>query len=269
MFLSFLPLSIVFPSIDPIIFSIGPVSIRWYALSYVAGILIGWWYLGILRKKSPDAISQKAYDDIIVWIILGVLLGGRLGYVLFYNLGHYLSNPSQIIAIWNGGMSFHGGLIGVILAIYLLCRFYRLKFWPVVDLLACVGPIGLFLGRIANFINAELYGRVSDVPWAVVFPNEPFARHPSQLYEAGLEGVILFLIMTFFAFRSDLIKKPGALSGMFLVGYSAFRSFIEMFREPDSQLGFLFSHTTMGQLLSLPMFVLGLYLLFRPVQRKS
>lgn len=277
---------IPFPDIDPVMVSIGKLSIRWYAVSYVVGIFLGWWLIGKLDKNPPKKFAQKAYDDLIVWGILGILLGGRLGYVLFYNAGYYFSRPLEIIAVWNGGMSFHGGLIGVLISIYIMCRYYKKKFdsalskedaeklktkgydrpmnyLSVMDMLAVVAPIGLFFGRLANFVNGELYGRETDVPWAVIFPGDPFARHPSQLYEAGLEGIILFLIMIFLFYKTALRSKPGALGGAFLAGYAVSRFLIEFVREPDEQIGFLFGTITMGQILCIPMFLIGLYLIFR------
>lgn len=269
MLISTATLSIIFPAIDPVIVQAGPLAIRWYALAYVAGILIGWWYIGKLDRKKPKALSQAAYDDFIIWAILGILLGGRLGYVLFYNPDFFFSNPAEIIAVWKGGMSFHGGLAGSVAAIYLMCRRYKLKFWPVADIVCCMAPIGLFLGRIANFINAELYGRITDVPWGVIFPGDPFARHPSQIYEALTEGFLLFCIMFFFAFYTKSQTKSGKLSGIFLIGYSIFRIFSELFREPDIQLGFIVGNVTMGQILSIPMLLFGIYLIVTAKPRKA
>ena len=257
-------LAIVFPAIDPVAFSAGPFSIHWYALSYVAGILIGWWYLHRLNSIPPYALTEKALDDIILWIVIGIILGGRLGYVFFYNSDYYFSNPQDILKVWNGGMSFHGGLIGVILAIYLLAKKHRLEFWRVIDLVACVTPIGLALGRIANFINGELYGRVTDVSWGVVFPGQEEARHPSQLYESFLEGFILLVIMALLVFFTNSRDKPGTLSGYFLIFYSLFRFSMEIFREPDAHIGFLQFGFTMGQLLCIPMMLFGIYLVLRP-----
>ncbi len=259
---------IPFPDIDPVLFSVGGLDIRWYALSYVVGIFLGWWYLGRLDRREPKVMSQKAYDDFIIWAVLGIMVGGRLGYVLFYGLEFFLKNPSQILAVWNGGMSFHGGLLGAMVAAWLMCRRYKMRFLSFMDLCACVTPIGLFFGRIANFINGELYGRPTDVPWAVIFPDDPFARHPSQLYEAGLEGILLFFIMLI-AFRSKLRDKTGALSGVFLIGYSISRMFVELYREPDEHIGFLFGSLTMGQLLSIPMILGGIWLILRKNVTKS
>jgi len=261
-------LSITFPMIDPVLVEIGPLAIRWYALSYVAGILLGWWYIGKLDKKTQIFV-QKAYDDFIIWAIFGILLGGRLGYVLFYNLPYYSSNPSEILAVWKGGMSFHGGLIGVIISIYLMCRTYKMSFLKTTDLICCAAPIGIFFGRIANFVNAELYGRITDVSWGVVFPGEVFARHPSQLYEALLEGLVLFLIMFFLVTKTHSRERAGFLSGFFLVGYSFFRASVELFREPDPQLGFIFSDITMGQMLSIPMFLIGVVLMARAARKEN
>jgi phosphatidylglycerol:prolipoprotein diacylglycerol transferase len=264
-----MPLS--FPIIDPIAIAIGPIAIRWYALAYVAGLLGGWFYAkrlaaraelwGPLRRPKPTDV-----DDLIVWVALGVVLGGRVGYVLFYNLGTYLSHPSEIFAIWRGGMSFHGGFLGAILAIVLFARSRSLNPLAMLDMAAVVTPIGLFFGRIANFINGELWGRPApDFPYAVVFPHAgPEPRHPSQLYEALGEGLILFIIMAF-AVRRFGFRRPGLLGGIFVLGYAVARIVCEFFREPDQQLGFLFGSSvqalsggiTMGMLLSIPMALVG------------
>jgi phosphatidylglycerol:prolipoprotein diacylglycerol transferase len=257
--------ALVFPNISPELVSFGPFVIRWYALSYVAGILLGWVLVHRLNRLPPPVLTQKALDDIIIWAIFGIILGGRTGYVLFYNLPFYLDNPSDILKIWHGGMSFHGGLIGVILAIWLFSRRYGLQFWRVIDLMAVATPIGLGLGRIANFINAELFGHPTDVPWAVIFPTDPLGlpRHPSQLYEALLEGALLLAIMLFFVRKDSIRGKPGRLSGIFLIGYGCMRAFVELFRMPDIQLGYLAGYFTMGQILCLPMVLFGIYLLLR------
>ncbi len=265
--------AIAFPNIDPVIFAIGPFAIRWYALAFIAGLLIGIKYLGAfvakpphaMDQKPPHAMSQKNVDDFLVWLTLGVVLGGRLGYITFYNAELYLANPIAILKVWQGGMSFHGGLIGVIVAIILFCRHRKLSYWEVGDAVACATPIGLFFGRIANFINGELFGRISDVPWAMVFPHGgALPRHPSQLYEAGLEGLALFILLYVLSKNEDLRQKPGFLSGVFMIGYAAARGFVELFRQPDAHIGFLFGNFTMGQLLSVPLVALGLYLIFRP-----
>ena len=258
--------AIPFPAIDPVLISIGPLAIRWYSLAYIAGILIGWRYIVGLAKQKPGVIDNAAIDDLIVWLVFGIILGGRLGYVLFYKPGYYLANPIEALYVWQGGMSFHGGAIGVILALAIFSRKRGVAMLPLADLVACAAPIGLFFGRIANFINGELFGRPSDVAWAVVFPrggNEP--RHPSQLYESFLEGLVLFLILAALWRFTRLRDRPGALGGAFLVGYGVFRVIVEQFREPDAHLGFLIAGATMGQLLSLPLVVVGVWLLARKV----
>ena len=258
--------AIPFPAIDPVLISIGPLAIRWYSLAYIAGILIGWRYIVGLAKQKPGVIDNAAIDDLIVWLVFGIILGGRLGYVLFYKPGYYLANPIEALYVWQGGMSFHGGAIGVILALAIFSRKRGVALLPLADLVACAAPIGLFFGRIANFINGELFGRPSDVAWAVVFPrggNEP--RHPSQLYESFLEGLVLFLILAALWRFTRLRDRPGALGGAFLVGYGVFRVIVEQFREPDAHLGFLIAGATMGQLLSLPLVVVGVWLLARKV----
>ncbi|MCD6035868.1 MAG: lgt [Rickettsiales bacterium] len=263
-------MAIGFPDIDPIIVSFGPFAIRWYALAYVVGILGGWWYIGKLNRREPQILSAKQFDDIMLWAVFGIILGGRLGYVLFYQPAYFLSNPIEILQMWHGGMSFHGGLIGTILATYLFSRKNKLAFWSVVDLLACATPLGLGLGRLANFINGELYGRATDVAWAVMFPMGGFIpRHPSQLYEAFLEGVVLFSLLAWLALKTRARMQPGFISGVFLVGYATARMIVECFREPDEQLGFLLGgNVTMGQLLSLPMLLFGIYLMQRAMRMK-
>jgi phosphatidylglycerol---prolipoprotein diacylglyceryl transferase len=264
---------IAYPAIDPALITIGPFSIRWYALAYIAALLLGWrycLYLGRRWAERGTAVAPpRAFDDFLVWATIAIVLGGRLGYVLFYNFAYYVVEPSQIVALWHGGMSFHGGIAGVCIAIVLFCRRRQLPLMRFGDAIACAAPIGLFLGRIANFINGELWGRPSGVPWAMVFPNAPYVngrpvpRHPSQVYEAFLEGIVLFAL-TFALQRSDAVRaRPGTISGAFLLCYGLFRIFAELFREPDQQLGFLFAGVTMGQILSLPLIAGGLYLLAR------
>ena len=260
--------AIPFPAIDPVLISIGPLAIRWYSLAYIAGILLGWRYiLGLAAMRKQKGINAAAIDDLIVWLVLGVILGGRLGYVLFYKAGYYASNPLEAFYVWQGGMSFHGGALGVILAMALFSRKRDIAFLPLADMVVCAVPIGLFFGRIANFINGELFGRPTDVPWAVVFPRGgPEPRHPSQLYESFLEGLVLFIILTALWRSGRLRDRPGALGGVFLMGYGAFRLFVEFFRQPDAHLGFLFAGATMGQLLSLPLIVVGMWLVARRPQ---
>jgi len=264
--------ALAIPVLDPVAVQLGPFAIRWYALAYIAGLIGGWFYARRLtmserlwtglKRPTPDHI-----DDLIVWVALGVVLGGRIGYVLFYNFDAYLADPLEALAIWRGGMSFHGGFLGAILAILLFARSRGLSGLAMLDLAAVVTPIGLFFGRIANFINGELWGRAApEFPLAVVFPDAgPIPRHPSQLYEATAEGLLLFLLMAW-AVRRFGFRRPGLVGGIFVLGYATARIISEFFREPDAQLGFLFGSSlealgggiTMGMLLSLPMAVVGL-----------
>jgi phosphatidylglycerol:prolipoprotein diacylglycerol transferase len=260
-----------FPAIDPVAVSIGPLAIRWYALAYIVGLVGGWWYARRLARRADywTGLTQPSatdVDDLIVWVALGVVLGGRFGYVLFYNFESYLARPSEIFAVWRGGMSFHGGFLGSILAIVLFARSRGLNPLSMLDLAAVVTPIGLFFGRIANFINGELWGRPApDLPFSFVFPHAgPLPRHPSQLYEALGEGLLLFIMMTL-AVRRFGFRRPGLLGGIFVLGYAVARIVCEFFREPDPQLGFLFGASvsalqggiTMGMLLSIPMALVG------------
>ncbi len=257
-----------FPNIDPILVSIGPFAIRWYALAYVSGIVLAWRWVLWLMNRGNDALSKKDADDFLVWATLGIILGGRLGYALFYKPGDYLAQPWEILFIWQGGMSFHGGLLGTIVAVIWFCRRRGLALFAVGDLIAFGGPIGLFFGRLANFINGELFGRVSDVPWAMAFPaGGPEPRHPSQLYEAGLEGLLLFAVLCIVYFGTGARHRPGVLTGVFAIGYAASRLFVELFREPDAHLGFLFGGVTMGQLLSVPLLLFGLYMIWQGYQK--
>lgn len=263
-----------FPDINPVALQIGPLSIRWYALAYITGVVLGWRHALTLAKRNPAKRNPKGpspaqYDAVVSWIILGILLGGRIGYILFYNLDHYLANPIEIFMLWRGGMAFHGGLLGVITATWIFCRKEKIRYFAFTDILACVVPIGLFFGRIANFINGELFGRVTDSPLGMIFPHGgPLPRHPSQLYQAGMEGIALFTILNILAYTGNLQKREGFLSGMFLLLYAIFRSIGELFREPDAQIGFLFGGITMGQLLSFPMILFGLLLIVRSLGKK-
>jgi phosphatidylglycerol:prolipoprotein diacylglycerol transferase len=257
-------LTLTYPAIDPVLIEIGPFAIRWYALSYIAGILLAWRYMIWLARRSPAGITKEHVDDFVVWATLGIVLGGRLGYVIFYKAGYYLQNPLEALAVWQGGMSFHGGLLGVIFAVWLFCRRRGYSWIAVGDVVACTAPVGLFLGRIANFINGELYGRITDSPLGMVFPGSgPLPRHPSQLYEAVLEGLLLFLVLFWLARRTGTFEKRGLLSGVFLAGYAIGRATVEFFRQPDAHIGFLAIGTTMGQWLSLPLFVIGVWLIVR------
>jgi phosphatidylglycerol:prolipoprotein diacylglycerol transferase len=252
-----------FPTIDPVLISVGPFAVRWYALSYILGILFGWLYArAIIRNErnwgGPPPMTVTDYDDFIVWVTLGIILGGRTGYVLFYNLPHFLAHPGEILEVWKGGMSFHGGFIGCVLAVALFSWKRNVSFLSLGDITCAAGPIGLMLGRLANFINGELWGRASDAPWAMVFPGGgPIPRHPSQLYEAATEGLLLLIVLAV-AIRMGALKRPGMIIGLFAIFYALFRSFCEFFREPDPQLGFLWGGLTMGMLLSVPLFVAGL-----------
>ena len=258
----------VFPDIDPVAIQIGPVAIRWYALAYIAGLIGGWQYCLQLAKRPPNVVTPKHLDDFMVWATIGVVLGGRIGFVLFYQPGHYLANPGEIFQVWKGGMSFHGGLIGVILAMIVFARRHGTGFFPLSDIVAAATPIGLFFGRIANFINGELWGRQTDVPWAVVFPRAgPEPRHPSQIYEAGLEGLLLFAVTALLIFRFGALRRHGMISGVFLVGYGLSRIIVETVREPDSYIGFLPFGTTYGQWLSVPMVAYGVYLIWAAQSR--
>jgi phosphatidylglycerol---prolipoprotein diacylglyceryl transferase len=251
-----------FPQFDPIAVSIGPFAIRWYALAYIAGIVLGWIYARkILRTEKfwggPAPISIPQFDDYVLWVTLGIILGGRTGYVLFYNLPHFIAHPLEIFQLWQGGMSFHGGFLGCVVAVLLFGWRNKIPVLSLGDVTCAVGTIGLLLGRLANFINGELWGRVTDVPWAFVFPTGgPLPRHPSQLYEAALEGILLFVVLTLMIRRGALLR-PGLIIGTFAIVYGLARIFSEFFREPDPQLGFLWGGLTMGMLLSLPMIAAG------------
>ncbi len=250
--------ALTYPSFDPIAVSIGPFAIRWYALAYIAGILLAWRYCRRLAARPPEQISAQALDDFLFWATIGIIIGGRLGYVLFYRPGYYLEHPLEIVFIWRGGMSYHGGMLGVMAAVLLYARSQRIPFTVLADIVAAAAPIGLFLGRIANFVNGELFGRPTDVPWAMAFPNGgPVARHPSQLYEAGLEGLALFIVL-YVLVRMGALRTGGVLTGAFLAGYAIARIIAEMFREPDVGIGFLAGGVTMGQFLSMPMLLVGI-----------
>ena len=263
-----LPLAaIAFPNIDPVIVSIGPVAIHWYGLGYIVGILFTWWYAKRLLRNArlwPEGTSPmkpEDLDDFIVWAAIGVVVGGRLGYILFYDFQRYLTNPLDIFAVWQGGMSFHGGFAGTALAIILFARSRGINVWTLFDVVAAGAPVALGLVRCANFINSELWGRVTDVPWAVMFPTGgPFLRHPSQLYEAALEGLVLFVMLRLLTHAFLKLKSPGFVAGAFVTGYGLSRIFVEFFREPDAQIGYLFGGwLTMGMVLSLPMVLIGLW----------
>lgn len=257
-------MSINFPNIDPVAIAVGPFQIHWYALAYLAGFIGGWLYAAhMIRKADGHAIVKPTLpEDLLPWIILGVIIGGRLIYVLVYNPTMYLYNPLDAFKIWEGGMSFHGGLTGAIVAMWLYAKRKTLPFLAVTDIAAMAVPIGIFFGRIANFINGELYGRVTTLPLGVVFPyGGELPRHASQLYEALLEGALLFVVLYMLARRKEAWVQTGLLSGVFLAGYAVCRFAVEFVREPDSQIGFLAGHITMGQLLCVPMFLAGIWII--------
>ena len=250
------------PSIDPVIISIGFIDIRWYSLAYIFGLILGLDLIKRLNKINGNLITTQKLDNFFIWSVVGIILGGRIGYVLFYQTNLFLNNPIYIFEIWNGGMSFHGGLIGIIISIFFFCRINKLSFFYLSDLVALVAPIGLFLGRIANFINTELIGKPTDFFISVIYPTiDNLPRHPSQLYEAIFEGLVLFIILIIFFFKNKKYKKYGVISGIFLSLYALFRFLIEFLREPDPQLGLLFNLISMGQILSIPFLVFGIILI--------
>jgi phosphatidylglycerol---prolipoprotein diacylglyceryl transferase len=272
-----------FPEIDPIAFSLGPLSIHWYGLAYVAGIMLGWYYARQIAGNSTlwpgdvSPVTKVQLDDFIIWVALGIVVGGRIGYILFYDLPAVIESPIRAIQIWNGGMSFHGGLTGTTIAMIIFARRNGIPIWSLFDIVAAVVPIGLFCGRIANFINGELWGRLTDVRWGMVFCNQyiektngycpggDFVRHPSQLYEAGLEGIVLLLVLALLIYGFRALKTPGFVTGVFVCGYALSRIFVEFFREPDAQLGYLLGTNwlTMGMVLSTPMVLLGIWAMLR------
>lgn len=258
--------------LSPIALQLGPVAVRWYSLAYITGILAGWWYLLKLLAQPGAPMARRHADDFVFDATLGVLLGGRIGYVLFYRPDYYLQHPVEIFKLWEGGMSFHGGAAGVLIAILFYCRRKGLSWLRVTDYIACVAPIGLFFGRLANFVNGELWGKPSTVPWAIVFPGAgDVPRHPSELYEAGLEGLVLFAILSLLFWKSDARYKPGFLAGSFVLGYGVFRFIVEFFREPDEQLVEFarVTHLHMGQWLCVPMILVGLYVVLTAKGRRQ
>lgn len=270
-------LAIPFPGLDPVAFSIGPIAVKWYGLAYMAGLLLGWLY--IRRLLATDRIWPEArppfgiekVDDLLLYMTLGVIAGGRLGFVLFYEPGYYLSHPLEIPAIWKGGMAFHGALVGCGVAIWLFARHSKVSPFSAMDLCAAAVPIGLLFGRLANFINGELWGRPTSVWWGMVFPEaklyfpaiEPLPRHPSQLYEAALEGLVLFLVLRVMTHRLGALERPGLVTGSFLVGYGVFRSFCELYRQPDPLHAFTAYGLTPGMVYSIPMVLLGAWFIVR------
>ena len=250
---------------DPVAFNISHIEIRWYSLSYIFGIILGWIFVKAAYLKKTD--TKILFDNFITYLIFGIIIGGRLGYILIYNLKYYLSNPLEIFYIWEGGMSFHGGVMGVIVTTYIFSKKNNINTFEYLDLIALSSPIGIFLGRVSNYINSELYGKVTNVFWSVKFLKiDNLNRHPSQIYEAIFEGVVLFILLNYFC-RSKLIK-PGVISALFLIYYSLFRFFVEFTREPDSHIGYIFINLSLGQILSLITLVIGI-LLFKLKDNKN
>ena len=253
---------------DPVLIDLGLFQIRWYSIAYILGIIIGWIYatkiikLTTINKYNFEQIKASQFDDLVIYLIIGIILGGRLGYVIFYNFEYYSQNFFEIFKLWRGGMSFHGGLLGVIVSIIFFSKKTKTNFFKLSDIVSCVAPIGIFLGRIANFINGELYGKISTLPWAVIFSNGgSVARHPSQIYEAILEGIILFILINYLALKKQLLFKAGYISGLFLVSYSILRIFSEIFREPDLHLGLFFNYFSLGTVLSVVTLGAGLVII--------
>ncbi len=278
-----LTFALTFPQIDPVALSLGPISIKWYGLSYMAGLILGWLYVRRLlttprlwRNDTPPFPVERV-DDLLVYVALAVIAGGRLGYVFLYEPEVYLANPIDILKVWKGGMSFHGAILGSAVGLWLFARRYGVSPWSAMDVCAAANPIGLFFGRVANFINGELFGRVSDAPWAMVFPDakylhpdvEPATRHPSQLYEAALEGIVLFLVLRYLTHRADGLKSPGLIIGVFLAGYAITRSIGEIYREPHLDHFLNLAPLTAGQIYSLPMLLVGLYFIWRARSGKT
>lgn len=271
-------MALTYPNLNPVAIKLGPIAIRWYGLAYITGLVLGWrytvWLAGQKRFNRPDSRPTATdLDDFLFWAMAGVLIGGRLGIVLFYRPSEYFADPISIFKVWEGGMSFHGGILGVTTATVLFARKRAIPLFQLGDLVACAAPIGLFFGRLANFVNGELWGRVTDSPLGMVFPNPeagPLPRHPSQLYEAASEGLILFLLLAILAQQPAIRRRDGLLTGLFLLGYSIARSTCELFREPDSYLGFIVGRISMGQILSFPMLLVGVglsaYAISRPMR---
>ena len=263
-------IGLAYPDISPIIFSIGPIAIRWYSMAYLVGIVSAWFLVSKNIKKYNLPISKENLEDLVFYVTMGIVLGGRIGYVLFYGTDTFLKNPLEIFAIWHGGMSFHGGILGVIVAVYLCSKKIKYPFLSLTDLVALYTPIGIFLGRLANFANDELWGRITNVPWAIRFPNGGYLpRHPSKIYEALSEGVLMFIALNLLWRIPFVRQNKGIVSGAFLLLYSLFRSIMEQFREPDAQIGFIYQSITMGQLLSFPLIGLGIYLIVRTFKKQK
>lgn len=259
--------ALAFPNIDPVLLELGPLKVHWYGMAYVVGILSGWWYAGKLVSNNalwngPAPITKEHLDDFLMWLVAGVILGGRLGYVLFYNLDKYLAHPLDVFKVWDGGMSFHGGLTGVVIAMILFARSKNFSAFSLFDIIGPASCIAIFFGRCANFINQELFGKVTDAPWGVIFPiaQDGLPRHPSQLYEAALEGIILFIVLRILTHIFFKLKSPGFVAGAYVAGYAIARILVEFVRLPDQQIGYLFGGwLTMGMVLSIPIILIGLW----------
>ena len=264
----FAELALTFPNIDPVAFQIGPFPVRWYGLAYMVGILLGWYYLRVLIqdkrlwRNGIAPANADQIDDFLLWVTLGIVVGGRLGFVFLYEPAYFLANPIEILAVWNGGMAFHGALLGVCLACYVFARKNNINLFSLADLLSAATPLGLFFGRVANFINSEHFGRPTDVAWGMIFPNGgPDVRHPSQLYEAALEGIVLFLFLRFLSHNQFELKSPGTITGAFFIGYGFSRIFCELFRVPEAVHALNFGPVTTGQIYSIPMIIAGIIFL--------
>ena len=263
-------MGLTYPEISPIMLQLGPLAIRWYSMAYLFGLLIGWWWVNRSVKKFDIPLSLQNIEDLVFYVTLGIILGGRLGYVLFYGLDMVKDNWLEIFAIWKGGMSFHGGVLGVVFAAWLFAKKNQRPFLSITDLIVLYAPIGIFCGRLANFVNDELWGRVTDVPWAVRFPNGGYLpRHPSQLYEAFFEGLVMFAVLNFLWRYKYVREHNGLVSALFITLYGIFRISMERFREPDAQLGFFFGHITMGQMLSVPLILVGASVIFYLLRAKK
>lgn len=261
---------IAYPDISPIAFAIGPVAIKWYSLSYLSAILVAWLLLWIQNRRYQLGFNKSQIEDLVFYITMGIILGGRLGYAIFYGGAEMWLKPWHLLELWKGGMSFHGGIVGVIIATWLYARNYKVSFLKITDLVSIYTPIGIFLGRLANFANDELWGRVSSVSWAIRFPSGGYIpRHPSQLYEAFFEGLILWIILNYLWHIKNVRKCYGFVSGCFVIFYGMFRIFLEQFRQPDAHLGFFFEKFTMGQLLSIPLIITGLVVIVISLKNKK
>jgi phosphatidylglycerol:prolipoprotein diacylglycerol transferase len=266
----FMMVGLAYPEISPIAFALGPIVIRWYSLAYLFGILIAWFLILRNNEKNKLGYDKQLIEDLVFYVTLGIIIGGRLGYAIFYGGSEMWLKPWRLLELWKGGMSFHGGIVGVIMATWLFVRRYNLKFLAVTDLMALYAPIGMFLGRIANFINDELWGRVSNAPWAIRFPSGGYLpRHPSQLYEAIFEGVVIFILVNWLWRYKTLRNNHGIISAIFVILYGMFRIFMEQFRQPDAHLGFFFDVLTMGQILSVPLVIIGISILAVKLRRTN